>query len=346
MYINGVRSMANIRTINEIKHIENADTIELAVIDGWQVIIRKGEYKVGDKGIYISIDSWVPTSLAPFLTKPGKYPKVFNGVEGERLRTIKLRGALSQGLLLPLEVLGKCGISYAEMDEDLSEKLGIQKWEKEIPAQLRGTCRGNFPGDVPKTDEERIQNLTRHLQKWVDNELLFEVTEKLDGSSMTCYLDLDWEFHVCSRNIDLKETIGNTFWDTANRLQIGRKMIDSGLIGYALQGELIGEGIQGNPYKLIGHDYRVYKVWDVKGGRYLTPPERIALVEYLGLMSVPVLHEEFKIPPGSTIEDILKVAEGKSVLFNTEREGLVFKDTQSDLSWKAISNKFLLKMGE
>lgn len=103
-----MRKLATIETISEIKTHTNADALELAMIRGWQVVVRKGEFQPGDKVIYLEIDSWVPTEIAPFLSK-GNAPREFEGVKGERLRTIKLRNALSQGLILPLSVLENFG---------------------------------------------------------------------------------------------------------------------------------------------------------------------------------------------------------------------------------------------
>ena len=98
-----MRKMATVRKINAIGPIEGADAIEVATVGGWKVVAQKGLYNVGDLAVYFEIDSWIPNTLAPFLTKPGQHPKVFEGIEGERLRTIKLRGQISQGLLMPLE---------------------------------------------------------------------------------------------------------------------------------------------------------------------------------------------------------------------------------------------------
>jgi RNA ligase (TIGR02306 family) len=97
-----MRKMATIRKIDDIRPIEGADAIECAVVGGWQVVVKKGEYNVGDLAVYLEIDSFVPHELAPFLSK-GQEPREFNGVKGERLRTVKLRGVTSQGLLLPLK---------------------------------------------------------------------------------------------------------------------------------------------------------------------------------------------------------------------------------------------------
>jgi RNA ligase (TIGR02306 family) len=211
-------------------------------------------------------------------------------------------------------------------------------------AQLAGMARGNFPSEIPKTDQERAQNLVAEIQAAVESGTEFEVTEKLEGSSMTVYL-IDDVFGVCSRNLDLKETEGNTFWQVARRDGIEAKI--RGLFGdknVAVQGELIGPGIQGNIYKLSQPEFRVFDIYDVFGGAYLSPMFRRALVEEMGLLHVPVLHTDRNLGTGS-VEEILKFAEGKSVMGDItgpEREGIVFKQVRGGMSFKAISNKYLL----
>jgi RNA ligase (TIGR02306 family) len=151
------RKMATIRKIDEIRPIEGADAIEAAVIGGWVVVIKKGEFRAGDLAVYLEIDSWVPHAVAPFLSK-GQEPREFNGVKGERLRTVKLRGQVSQGLLLPIETAfpgSDRRFWWSQVNVDISERIGIQKWEAPIPASLSGDVEGVFPTVVPKTDQER-----------------------------------------------------------------------------------------------------------------------------------------------------------------------------------------------
>lgn len=337
-----MRKLATIRLISEINPIPNADAIEVATVDGWRVVIKKGEFKVGDLAVYCEIDSWIPHELAPFLSKSVE-PREFNGVRGERLRTVRLRGQLSQGLLLPrYVVLDKIGEIHEGMD--VSDLLGIQKFEPPIPAQLAGEVLGMFPSAVPKTDQERIQNLSAELVTWQGME--FEVTEKLDGASCTFYLNADGELHVCSRNLDLKYNLGNTLWKIAERLEVAEQMSACGLLNYALQGEVIGEGIQGNKYNIKGQEFFVFDIYDVKNGRYLSNKERFDLCSSLRLNHTPII--DAALVMNRTVETLLTMAEGKSVLNHaTEREGLVFKCiTDTSIHFKAISNKFLLKSGE
>lgn len=340
-----MRKLATIRKIDEIRPIMGADAIEAAVVGGWTVVIKRGEFVAGDLAVYLEIDSWVPNDLAPFLSK-GSEPREFNGVKGERLRTVKLRGQVSQGLLIPISaVYGKIGSIDIQEGRDLTEFLGIQKWEAPIPAQLAGDVAGSFPTEVPKTDQERIQNLTEELKQWQDNNAFtWEVTEKLDGSSMTVFVNGDNE-GVCSRNWALKETAGNSLWRVARSEQLIEKIRSTGR-NLALQGEIIGEGIQGNRYNVHGQEFHLFDIYDIDRGEYMTPFERRTFCDTHGIKHVPLIAVGMVIQ--EFVEGLLTMAEGKSMLNNkAEREGLVFKcNTFGGPTFKAISNKFLLKGGD
>jgi RNA ligase (TIGR02306 family) len=347
--MNTVRKLASVKPITYIKPIEGADAIECAIVDGgWPVVIRKGEYKVGDIAVYFEIDSWVPHELAPFLSK-GQEPREYNGVKGERLKTIKLRGQVSQGLLLPLECLGSIA-NDVSVGEDVSHILNIQKWEPPIPAQLQGTMKGNFPHFIPKTDQERCQNLRKEIFEEHEGET-YEVTLKLDGSSTTIYVK-DGEVGVCSRNIDLKETEGNSFWKAAREQNIIEPLLElSKEKGeeYAIQGELIGEGIQGNPEKLKGQRFYLFDIYSITEGRYFEPFERYTVLDQLRMLGadvehVPIIDQHvFVTQQYKTIDDLLNFAEGPSLNPQTKREGIVFKSWDSDFTFKAIANSYLLK---
>ena len=343
-----MRKLACAKRIQEIKKIPDADLICAYRVDGWWVVDAVGKYRVGDLAIYCEIDSWIPNSIAPFLSK-GKEPRIYDGIKGERLRTVKLRGQLSQGLLLPLDRrmsgnLLPTNRRCVSEGEDVSEELGVIKWEAPIPANLAGEVRGSFPGLIPKTDEERLQNLTSEFEEWKDSDSRWEVTEKLDGSSMTVYV-LEEDEGVCSRNLNLKETPSNSLWTVTRREGLIEKIRSSGK-NLALQGELIGEGIQKNRYNLKGHDFFVYKIYDINEGRFFTPQERNEFVSKFEIKHVPVLDNSASLL--ENVNDMLEFAEGKTFLGSgAEREGLVWKNVSlPGLSFKTISNKFLLKGGD
>ena len=335
------RKLATIRKISDIKLIPNADSICGYLIDGWTVVDSIGKYEKDQLVVFLEVDSFVPHELAPFLSK-GKEPREYEGVKGERLRSVRLKKQISQGLLLPLQTVFELpSITNCDVEgADVTEALGIVKWERPMNAQLAGMARGNFPALVPKTDQPRIQNLTREFADYqLDS---WSITEKLDGSSCTFYLDADDVFHVCSRNLDLKEDEANSFWKVARKFQIEDIMRRNFMKGMAIQGEMIGEGIQGNQYK-VQLDFYVYDMYNTATGQYILPAQLKAACEKLGLKHVPIINENTSLV-GETIDSILAQAEGKSVLNGSNREGLVWKsNTVHDRSWKSISTSWLLK---
>ena len=335
-----MRKLATIRKIDEIRPIPDADAIEAAVIGGWVVVIRKGEFAVGDFAIYCELDSWIPHTIAPFLSK-GHEPRTFEGIVGERLRTVKLRGVCSQGLLLPLSVVD----SDIELTEgtDVSENLGIVKWDAPIPAQLSGIVKGSFPSWGKRTDQERCQNLVDEIQQAYDNDVKFEVTIKLDGTSMSFGKSPDGEYTICSRNLNLKtDQSGNTLVNLCSKYEIERKLQD--LPSIMLSGECIGEGVQKNKETIKGQDVYIFDVWDPIRQSYVSNDERYELVSKLGLKHVPILHKSITLKELGlhNVFDILKYAEGPS-LNAKSREGIVFKSVDGHFSFKAISNAWLLK---
>lgn len=339
------RKLASVRVISNIQPIPNADKIELVTVDGWNVVVAKDVgHKVGDLVIYCEIDSFLPIREEFEFLRKSSYKKM-GDVEGFRLRTVKLRGQVSQGLILPMSVLNPPDTNiYVTPFEglDVTEMLDIVKYEPPIPAELAGKVKGTFPSFIPKTDEERIQNLTSEYEEWkYQSKHQFYVTEKLDGSSATFYVK-DGEFGVCSRNLELLETEGNTFWKVARELDLKNKMKSLGK-NISLQGELIGEGIQGNPYKLKGQTIRFFTGYDIDKRERIGFIHFIVMIMDMGLEYVPVINPEFGFLLPDTIEEMLQYAEGKSALNpDTEREGVVVRSLDGSISFKAISNKFLL----
>lgn len=351
------RKMATIRRVDEVGPIPDADAIEVATIGGWKVVVKKGEFRAGDLAIYCEIDSWIPHTVAPFLTKPGHFPKVYNEVEGQKLRTIRLRKQVSQGLLIPLSVLG-CGSGYDEpLDfmpehfegEDVTELLGIQKWEAP-PEFTSADARGSFPSFIIKTDQERVQNCYSQVAALFEGNT-WEETEKCEGSSMTVYFrksdDVEdpGEFGVCSRNLNLKESEENTFWKMALELDLKNKLTSLGR-NVAIQGELCGPGIQGNIYNLTKHMYFVFDVFDIDKFEYYSPDERRELTAQLNLTDAPVLNKAVSLV-GMSCADLLADADGQSDLglIGCLREGKVYKlnKGRKRVSFKCVSNKYLEK---
>lgn len=332
------RKMASIREVKAVRDIPNADKIQAYVVDGWTVVGQKGDYSVGDHVVYCEIDSWIPHTLAPFLSK-GKEPRNYNGVLGERLRTIKLRGQISQGLLLSKEVLSD---REYKLGEDVSVELGITKYEPPLPVIMSGNAKGVFPSFLIKTDQERIQNLFAE-----DLYDVYEVSEKLDGTSATYFLK-DGEFGVCSRNLELSESENNVYWQVAKRENIEAKMRSVNLSDFAIQGEIVGHGIQGNKYGISTPTLYVFNVFHIPSGRYLAPLAARAVVESMKLKYVPLLSDMHIFKENHRIEDFLEAHDGMKSLLVTDTlaEGVVYKSlTNTNKSFKVISNEWLLRNG-
>ena len=345
------RQMATIRRVAEVKDIEGADLIQAYRIDGWWVVGQKDQYKEGNLVIYCEIDSWIPHELAPFLSR-GKEPKEYNGIKGERLRTIKLRGQISQGLLLPKDIVeSKLGVEVFE-GECYDGLLNIIKWElseKEFIKKYLANPEareGGFPWFIPKSDQERIQNIKDvQIKSWVDRKLTFEVTEKLEGSSMTVYYVSNKHIQdegVCSRNINIKlEQENNNFIKAEKQFDILNKIKTSGR-NIAIQGELLGPGVQGDYYDLDELDFYCYNIWDIDNQSWLNPYERVELCSNIGVKHVPVLDSEYE-PKEYTRDYFLDLADGFSTLCGKLREGLVFKSNNTTDQFKAVSNDYLLE---
>jgi len=350
-----MRRLASIRRIAAIDPISGADAIEVATVDGWKVVIKKDEFKVGDLCVYLEIDSWVPHELAPFLSK-GSEPKDYEGVVGNRLRTVKLRGQVSQGLILPLSVIPENDIDWDNpFTVDVSPLLGVIKWEPTIPAQLAGQVKGGFPSFIPKTDQERIQNIGDEVFADPIRKLPFEVTLKLDGTSCTVYHN-SGEQGVCSRNLELKIS------DENKDNSLVRIAQDSGLLlcletigkNVAVQGELMGPGIQGNREGLKETKLFIFDIFDIDSQTYLTPIRRIKFVERLHRLELNVQRVDHITVVDicrqpcqfGSVEAMLEYADGPSFK-HPVREGLVWKcETDPSFSFKTISNRFLLKEKE
>jgi RNA ligase (TIGR02306 family) len=343
-----MRKLASIRVANNIFPIEGADAIEAVRVDGWVCVAKKGEFQIGDKGVYFEIDSFLPETDGRFAFLAKQFI-TFQGQKGARLRTIRLRGQISQGLFLPLSLFPE--LAQANVGDDVTDALAIEKWEPPIPAQLAGDVYGKFPSWLIQSDQERVQNLLLELEE--NKGQVFERTIKLDGTSMTVFRNTNatdkfgevvGRTGVCSRNWDLKESEGNSLWRVARRDRLIEALDFLGR-NLSLQGELIGEGIQGNPEKIKGLDFYVYNIQDIDNAVFLGPEERLEVIRVLNengfaVKSVPVLDE---IVLDHTVEELLEMADGASLNPAEKREGLVYKRKDGQFSFKTISNWYLEK---
>ena len=345
-----MRKLASVRKISNIRPIEGADMIEVATVDNWNVVVKKNEFRIGDFAIYFEIDSFLPVREEFEFLRKSSYKIMADGSEGFRLRTIKLRGQVSQGLIVPLSILISTETndllqseSWAEGD-DVTEALGVVKYEAPIPAELSGTVIGAIPSCIQKTDEERIQNLTAEYENY--KKYKFFASEKVDGTSTTIFLRENLFFGVCGRNWQYEYNPDNTYWKVAiqNKLEEKMRKLNRNL---AIQGEIVGEGVQNNKYKLIGQRLLVFNIFDIDNHEYLSKEEMLEICRTFCLQIVPTIYTEFTLP--ETIDELLEIANNRSMVFpGTIREGLVWVsiDSPNRISFKTISNQFLLKYEE
>jgi len=325
-----MRKLASIQKIEELNKIKNADFLESAKVLGWNVVVRVGDFKVGDLCVYCEVDSVLPERKEFEFLKERKY----------RIRTIKLRGIISQGIAFPINILPKEYIDI-KIGNDVTEILGIKKYE----IILYENIKGNYPSFISKTDEIRIQSMPEFLERHKGK--MFYVTEKLDGVSTTFYIE-DEIFGVCSRNRELYEDNKNPCWIVARNFNIEEKLRRFGK-NIAIQCEVVGSRVNKNIYNLDIKKPYLFSVFDIDKHKYFDFNEVKKFAKEYDFEMVPILNEEFIL--NHTVEDLVALSYDKSKLNPKRiREGIVvwsqieeFDEEVGRLSFKVISPKFLLK---
>jgi RNA ligase (TIGR02306 family) len=337
-----MRKLASIQRIKDVQPIEGADRVEVVSILGWKVVTRKNEFKVGDLCVYFEIDSILPRNpWNDFLADKNKPDKPF------RVRTARIRGQISQGLAFPLKtIFNDSVINSLNEGTDVTEIIGVEKYEPQIPAQLSSDVKGTFPSIVPKTDETRIQAEPNLLEECAGIPMYWAL--KVDGTSAT-FVNVDGEHHVCSRNLSLKEKEGNTYWEMYHKYNL-KKVLDENP-DYAIQGEIAGPGIQKNTMGLEEHTLFVFNVYDVKEGKIISYAGMNDFCKYYGLKTVPIAMVNEYINTTDTVEDLVEFANKAKYPNGKPAEGYVIrpmipqysKVLNSRMSFKIINNKYLLK---
>ena len=360
-----MRKLVTHRNIDDLLPIENADAIELAIVDGWQVVVKRDEFQVGDSCVFFEIDSWLPAHdlRFEFLFKTG-VKVATDGKERVRLKTIKLRKQLSQGLALPWSEFPEFHDRLDLDDIDMAELIDVIKYER--PEPKSADAKGNFPDCIPKTDEDRIQNVYKRLVR-THQEAQFYPTMKLDGSSCTiAFFGEKWsqywkgedvievddngekigELAVCSRNLQLKYEPDNHFHKASYKSNVQEMAIALGKLGYnvAIQGEVLGPGIQGNKENFTDYCMYVFNMYNIDNQSYYSVAEVIELCDDFDVPYVPVLALTSR-PLQLELNEILEMSDGPSITAKL-REGIVWKAYDNDVSFKSISNKWLLKTGD
>lgn len=392
-----MRKLASIQKITNIRPIVGADLIEVVDVLGWSVVVSKGDFQVGDLAVYYEIDSFLNADDPRYKTFEPRFIN-WGSKRGMRLKTIKLRKQISQGLVLKVKDFPE--IKNPAEGDDVTEILKIEKWESLSEANANSSGASSswaFPSFIFKTDQERVQNSAGQLVRHIDDD--YEVSIKIDGSSMTVFhLNKDSEQFasyveeiqkrenrklswfgklvqtvkkkfglvsipdiaqgVCSRNVNL---------DPKGDSHFAKFVVQEGILerlenlnqNIAIQGELISPSIQANYEKVEKPEFYIYDVFNIDKQEYMLPKDARAIATELGLNYVQVLNETAKLSDftkdielvksgdqtaiRALIDAILAFAEGPGMNKGVKREGIVFKSNQTQFSFKAISNSYLLK---
>lgn len=361
-----MRHLATVREIKELRPIPDADRIETAIVDGWECVVQKGMYHPGQLVVYIEIDSVVPETDVFEFMRPRRF----------RVKTIRMKGQISQGLVMSLDILPQ-GKPY-KIGDDVTEILGIKKYDPQTVQEMETVSAQNlskkqsriekwlmrfkwfrawkakrmpntaFPDWIKKTDEERIQNMPTQFERWRDDGIGFSITEKLDGQSATYFLRKRRfrkpEFGVCSRNRRLPVDDDSTYWTVARDFHIKAWMSDLlktvGGSYIIVQGEIIGPKIQKNKYGLKNLDFYVFNLITEDHMLHTTFEAEIILAQY-DIKTVPRIAYIPKLP--SSIPALVEIARGKSTIADRQREGFVMRNANHNISFKVINPDFLLE---
>lgn len=338
------RRLATIETITELAAIDGADQIVRARIRGWDVVVKKGEFEVGDPVVYIEIDTLLPVGDERFAFLAPRGVRVQDGIEGHVLKTARMRGVYSQGIAFPVALFPE--LSGSNVGDDVTGLIaGLTKWDPPLPEELAGSAIGFFPSLFSKTGEERIQNLPGIL----DVEGVWVATEKLDGSSMSVLL-IDGDEHVTSRTIDFLYNPDQPFWAKALELDLFTKMAES-FPGknVAVQGELYGAGMSSNSLRLTDKRFAVFTIQVAEPGGVPTKLSRDSWPDWARKLTVPI-HD---LPYPRTLDEALAQADGRPSLVPGAKgniEGLVWRRANGErlpdgsrASFKVLSQRYLMK---
>ena len=345
-----MRKLASIQCVWKIEPIDGADRIVCASVLGWKCVVNKGQFNEGDLAVYFEVDSFLPVKPEFEFLRSSSYKKTDIMGEGFRLKTQKFRGQVSQGLLLPLSTFPEIPAD-AKLGDDVTELLGVKKWEVEEKATTGGTVIGTLPYSVPHTDETRVQACPELIQEFAGIE--YYITTKMDGSSHSVSIDQNG-FHVCGHNYEYKDDGKCSFYELVKQMKMEQKMRDfidghRNVKEFVIQGELCAPGIQKNRLRLQKPEWYVFTV--IINGIRVSFNRLKEICNELDVQLVPVEEIGVDLPKKyPTVESLLDRADGEYPR-GGRKEGIVIRPTNpfysnlisTWLSMKVVSNKYLLK---
>ncbi|MFD4569262.1 RNA ligase (ATP) [Streptomyces sp. NPDC058475] len=333
----------------------NADALELAQVGLYRAVVAKGAYRTGERAVYIPEQSVLPAELIEELGLTGRLA----GSKADRVRAVRLRGELSQGIVCRPKALAGVDLARAAEDgTDFAEVLGIVKWVPPIPPTMDGDVE-SAPDLLPWVD---IENIQRYPDIFTPGEPVV-LTEKLHGSAcLLTYLADDGRVHVSSKgfgakSLALKEDPRNLYWRAVHGhgvAQAAARLAERlGARRVGIFGEVYGAGVQDLSYGADGRRVSLgYAVFDVCAEidgevRWL---DAAALLDG-ELPLVPRLYEG-----PYDIERVLEVASGRETVSGRElhlREGVVIRPSPERYSpvtggraiAKAVSPAYLTRKG-
>jgi RNA ligase (TIGR02306 family) len=331
-----MRALVTIQRVKAITAIPDADFLETVHIMGWQCVVKKGEFKDGDIGVYFEVDSFLPLDPRYEFLRSSSYRENPDNGRGFRIRTAKMRGQLSQGLFLPLSLFPE--LEGSSEGDDVTEKLGIKKWYIPETMGAGGTIIGSRPNGIPASDEVRIQSALELLDELRGKP--YYITTKMDGTSGIVYY-IDGKIGCCSRNKEIKDEVEALYWSPVYRHGLKEKLAKYGK-NIVLTGEICGPGIQKNRLRLHESEWYVFDVMDWDSGAYLPYDRMLEICASLGLGLVPL--EERGESFAYTLEELLEKAKGKYPS-GVDKEGIVVRYVLSPkaISFKVLNNDALLK---
>jgi RNA ligase (TIGR02306 family) len=331
-----MRALATVQEVMDIQPIEGSDFLELAQVMGWRCVVNKGQFRVGQQAVYFEVDSFLPIDERFEFLRKTSYRKNEDNGEGFRVKTIRLRGQLSQGLLLPLSDFPE--LAGLSVGDDVTEQLGVKKWYiPEVPSGS-GTIIGRRPYGIPASDEIRIQSALELLPELQGHP--YYITTKMDGTSCVVYC-LDGKVGCCSRNNEIKDEPDALYWDPVYRYGLKEKLLALGR-NVVLTGELCGPGIQKNKLRLPEYAWYVFDWKEYSEDRYVSYREMLDNCEALGVPVVPLEEQGDAFDYG--LDQLIGMATGRYPS-GIQKEGIVVRDSRYPhrVSFKVLNNEALLK---
>jgi len=317
------KNTARLATVTEVKTTKHEDCQALIIDNGWQVVVEKDAYQVGDQVTFIPAGSWIPSTLVG-LSESGEY----KGVKGGYLPVMKLAGEDSEGIVL----------SADKYDENQWARV----WERDLPQEFQPESYRSYPTFIRKVEYPHAQDIPDLIFNEYHNQQ-FEITPRIDGIEMTVFVK-GGRFGICSDRYWIDESTKDAFWKFAYDLNLPTPMVDY-RDQYAIHGTIAGKGIYQNHEKMNDRRFFVHDIYDIESSTFMTPKERYKifsdLAESCNFHHVDIFKQSIPLcEVALDMRQFVNYANGNSMTPYSKRKGLVFKSIDSEFGFKIKSNNF------